>query len=819
MEPVLERLLRDVRPVDADHDHALERTTRRAACAEWTTVIDLRSDTVTRPTPGMRAAIAAAVVGDEQMQEDPTVNELQERVAELLGQERALFLPTATMANQIALKLHSRPGDVLIAEEHSHVLVYEFGGAAAHAGLLTVGLPGSDGRLTAGAGARRRARPPRTSSTSARPCSSSRTRTTSPADACGRSPSSTPSSRSPEQAGVGVHMDGARMMNAAVALGVPPAAVGSRVDTVTLCLSKGLGCPLGAVLAGPADLMEVAWRQKFLFGGAMRQAGIVAAAALYALDHHVELLAVDHERARRLGEGWHAAGVPVELDRLETNFVQIDTSRLDLPRAEVLAVLREAGVGAVADLRADAHPRRHAPRSRRRRHRAGARARARRAGGCSCTRLRHSRPSSTGSSRRAQAEQRMPSVSACVFRDGEVIWERVLGVADVASARAATSNDVYRIGSITKTFTAVLIMQLVHAGRIDLEAPLRTYLPEAPVGPTVRMALSHLTGVQREPPGEIWESMQPPSREELIAGLEDAELVLRPGELWHYSNLVFALLGEIVMRVTGESYADVLQQRILDPLGLTRTSLRPDAPKASPYYVDPYADTVRDEPDPEVTESTGAAGWLWSTPADLARWGTFIADGNDAVLPKAALDRMARLADDRRRGAVEPRVGLGLELYRRGDRVLCRPRRRDAGIPRRPRRPARERTGAAVLTNTSAGAGPRRSHSTSRSPRSTRCRGRRQLWQPAAATPPELEGVLGLWWTEGEEIVLAVREGRFKATLLGGRARAQRLLASSRTVPTAGASSRAASAASCSGQCGRGRHGREALLRDVPAHA
>ena len=98
-------------------------------------MIDLRSDTVTRPTPGMRAAIAAAVVGDEQMQEDPTVNELQERVAELLGQERALFLPTATMANQIALKLHSRPGDVLIAEEHSHVLVYEFGGAAAHAGL------------------------------------------------------------------------------------------------------------------------------------------------------------------------------------------------------------------------------------------------------------------------------------------------------------------------------------------------------------------------------------------------------------------------------------------------------------------------------------------------------------------------------------------------------------------------------------------------------------------------------------------------------------------------------------------------------------
>ena len=111
-------------------------------------MIDLRSDTVTRPTPGMRAAIAGAAVGDEQMREDPSVNELQERVAALLGQEQALFLPTATMANQIALKLHGRPGDVLVAEEHSHIVIYEFGGAAVHAGLLTVGLPGTAGRVT-----------------------------------------------------------------------------------------------------------------------------------------------------------------------------------------------------------------------------------------------------------------------------------------------------------------------------------------------------------------------------------------------------------------------------------------------------------------------------------------------------------------------------------------------------------------------------------------------------------------------------------------------------------------------------------------------
>ena len=307
-------------------------------------MIDLRSDTVTRPTPGMRAAIAAAVVGDEQMQEDPTVNELQERVAELLGQERALFLPTATMANQIALKLHSRPGDVLIAEEHSHVLVYEFGGAAAHAGLLTVGLPGIDGRLTA----------PQVHAA----CSTAEDVVDQrPAVLVVENTHNVAGGRVwplaeldavvavARAAGVGVHMDGARMMNAAVALGVPPAAVGSRVDTVTLCLSKGLGCPLGAVLAGPADLMEVAWRQKFLFGGAMRQAG----SSPRPRSTRSTTTSSCSPSTTSAPAGSVRAGtppaLPVEIDRLETNFVQIDTSRLDLPRAEVLAVLREAGVG------------------------------------------------------------------------------------------------------------------------------------------------------------------------------------------------------------------------------------------------------------------------------------------------------------------------------------------------------------------------------------------------------------------------------------------------------------------------------------------
>ena len=142
-----------------------------------------------------------------------------------------------------------------------------------------------------------------------------------------------------------MHLDGARLLNAAVAHGVAPAAIAARFDTVTLCLSKGLGCPLGALLAGSTELIERAWREKHLFGGAMRQAGIVAAAGVYALDHHVERLAEDHARARRLAEALAAAGLPVDLEQVETNFVQIDVAPLGLTRDEALARLREAGVG------------------------------------------------------------------------------------------------------------------------------------------------------------------------------------------------------------------------------------------------------------------------------------------------------------------------------------------------------------------------------------------------------------------------------------------------------------------------------------------
>jgi threonine aldolase len=306
--------------------------------------IDLRSDTATRPTPGMREAIARAEVGDEQKREDPTVNELEGRVAELVGQEEAVFLPTATMANQIALRVLSEPGEELLADTWSHLFINELGGPAVHSGLVMRPLESTDGRFSSeqvreAVWDRRDTHRPITRLVSIEDTNNSSGGRIWPleeiaavAEVC-------------RELDLRLHLDGARLMNASVGSGVSAAEIGRHFDTVTLCLSKGLGCPLGALLAGSAERMTKARRLKHLFGGAMRQAGIVAAAGVYALDHHVTLLADDHARARRLAEGWHAAGLPVDLDQVETNFVQLDVEPLGLSKWDVIAALKEAGVG------------------------------------------------------------------------------------------------------------------------------------------------------------------------------------------------------------------------------------------------------------------------------------------------------------------------------------------------------------------------------------------------------------------------------------------------------------------------------------------
>jgi threonine aldolase len=313
-------------------------------------VIDLRSDTATKPTAEMLAAMAAAEVGDEQRREDPTVNELQRRAAELLGQEEALFVPTATMANQIALKILSTPGGELIAEERTHVLIYETGGPAVHSGLVMRGLPGVAGRITSEQLRNVVARTDEFQPASVVVLEQTHRSSGGRVWPLDELESVVGTAR---ELDVAVHLDGARLLNAAVASGIPPAEYGRLADTVTVCFSKGLGCPLGAVLATSSERLAAAWRGKFLFGGAMRQAGVVAAAALYALDRNVEPLADDHRRARLLADGLAAAGLPVDPDATETNFVAVELGELGLDVTEARARIAAEGV-LVTALRADA---------------------------------------------------------------------------------------------------------------------------------------------------------------------------------------------------------------------------------------------------------------------------------------------------------------------------------------------------------------------------------------------------------------------------------------------------------------------------------
>jgi len=306
-------------------------------------VIDLRSDTVTQPTPEMRTAIANAVVGDEQEREDPTVLELESRAAAFLGQEAAVFVPTATMANQIAVRILTRPGDELLAEENSHVLINEQGGPAVLSGLVMRGLPGLHGRFGAEQ-VRSSVRDWRSGHMPITRLVAIENTHNSSGGRVWRLEEIDDIVETCRELELRVHLDGARIVNAATALGMSAAEIGRRFDTVTLCLSKGLGCPLGALVAGSAELMVAARRAKHLFGGAMRQAGIVAAAGVYALDHNVDRIADDHARARRLGEAWAAAGLAVDPEQVETNFVFLDVGPLGITTAEASARLAEAGV-------------------------------------------------------------------------------------------------------------------------------------------------------------------------------------------------------------------------------------------------------------------------------------------------------------------------------------------------------------------------------------------------------------------------------------------------------------------------------------------
>lgn len=308
------------------------------------TPIDLRSDTVTKPTPAMREAMAEAPVGDDVYGEDPTVNALQERAAALLGKSFALFVPSGTMANQLSVRAQTKPGDEVILDSRAHIVRYEQGAAAALSGVQLYTIPTERGLLAPEqVQAAIRPKDPHTLPTGLICLENTH-------NAGGGSIYSLTAIERihalARSQGIPMHLDGARLFNAVVATGISAAAYAQYFDTVSFCLSKGLGAPVGSlIVTNHEELYPRLRRYRRMYGGAMRQAGILAAAGLYALEHHIVRLKEDHDNAIRLARALRSLpAVRVDLGRIDTNIVLFDLPQQSRPASEVVAALKERGV-------------------------------------------------------------------------------------------------------------------------------------------------------------------------------------------------------------------------------------------------------------------------------------------------------------------------------------------------------------------------------------------------------------------------------------------------------------------------------------------
>ncbi len=364
--------------------------------------------------------------------------------------------------------------------------------------------------------------------------------------------------------------------------------------------------------------------------------------------------------------------------------------------------------------------------------------------------------------RAAQSEHRLPSVSAAAVVRGQTVLETAVGVADASDGREATPDTQYRVGSITKTFTAAAVMALVDEGKVALDDPLGRHVPEAGGRPlTIRRLLSHSSGLQREPPGNVWETLAFPTTAELLAGLDRAEQVLEPGAWWHYSNLAFVLLGELVARVSGMPYERFVEERLIGPTGLRRTGWESAEPVARPYFVDPYSGVLRAEAD--IVE-TSAAGGLWSTAGDLCRWGAGLRD-------REAMHAVQLMADPDSWVLAQ---GLGLMLHRRGDLVLYG---HDGAMPGFLASLVCSRAHdvqAAVLANATTPGPPVIELGLRLAERAIELHPREpELWRGEQPPPPEVDELLGVWWSEGSQFVFCWRHGRLEARLVGASPHAQ----------------------------------------------
>lgn len=307
------------------------------------TIIDLRSDTVTKPDAGMRRAMAEAEVGDDVFSDDPTVNRLQERVAELFGKEAALFTPSGTMANQIVFKTIARPGWEILCERECHIANYEVGGPAVHSGLMVNLLPSERGFFTAEQ-VRSAIRPINEHCPLTKIVELENTHNRHGGTVCDIEQIAEIGEVCREK-DLHFHLDGARIWNAHVASGVSLAEYASYFDTLAVCLSKGMGAPMGSLTLGTRDFISEARRIRKLFGGGMRQVGIVAAAGLYALDHNLAKLKQDHSNAKKLADGLNALEeLSVDFSRTQTNIVLADIANENITPEQLMNTLGELGV-------------------------------------------------------------------------------------------------------------------------------------------------------------------------------------------------------------------------------------------------------------------------------------------------------------------------------------------------------------------------------------------------------------------------------------------------------------------------------------------
>lgn len=370
-----------------------------------------------------------------------------------------------------------------------------------------------------------------------------------------------------------------------------------------------------------------------------------------------------------------------------------------------------------------------------------------------------------------QSRHRVPGVFAGVVRGGGLLWGEGVGAADVTVPdEPPTADTQFLVASNSKTFTAVAVMALRDEGRLDLDDMLEKFIPESSHrGITIRQMLAHVSGMQREPVGDVWETLEQPTREELVTGFDDAERVLRPHHRWHYSNLMYALLGEVVARVDGRDWYDSVKARILDPLEMRRTTVGLSGPAAVGYFVPPYTDVPRVEPRLDSRAMAACAG-LASTGADLAAWSSFVADPVAEVLHPDTLEEMCQpqIMADLSRWTLA--FGLGFMLLRSGDRVLVG---HTGGMPGHITGLFTHResaTGGLALMNSTTAPDPAgfaaelACHVIEHDPVEP------EPWTPGTAVPDDLADLVGLWFSEGTPFEFTVRQGRLEARAVGAPA-------------------------------------------------